>query len=243
MNLILPQTPLSDGRPRSGFTLLELLVVMAILGIIAGMLLPALTQARAKAKRTQCLNNLRQLQLAIQLYADDFDDRLPPRSYQSGAIWIDKLEPYYGDHNLLRCPVDRVENSSSYLLNGFVDHFVFRSFQGEWDRFFGEYKSGGFPGVKLTTISNPADTIAMGEQKADSNDDAYMDIWPPEYGSDHLTEVDHGKHSSPNRERAGGANYGFVDGSVRFLKFGDAFRPVNLWAVTEEFRHAPLPEL
>ena len=207
------------------------------------MLLPALSRAKAKAKRTQCLNNLRQLQLAMHMYADDFEDRLPPRSYRSGAVWIDKLEPYYGDRNLLRCPVDRGENTSSYLLNGFVDHFVFRSFQGDWDSFFGEYKSGGFPGVNLTAIPDPSQTIAMGEQKEDSNDDAYMDIWPPEYGSDHLTEVDHGKHSSPNRDRAGGANYCFVDGSVRFLKFGDAFRPINLWAVTEEFRHAPLPTL
>jgi prepilin-type processing-associated H-X9-DG protein len=48
---------------------------------------------------------------------------------------------------------------------------------------------------------------------------------------------------SLGNEQGGGSNYGFVDGSVRFLKFGEAFSPQNLWAVTDEFRNASLPEL
>jgi prepilin-type processing-associated H-X9-DG protein len=97
--------------------------------------------------------------------------------------------------------------------------------------------------MKYSSISKPSDTILLGEKKAASDDDSYMDIWPPEYGSDHLTEVAHGKHRSASNERSGGSNYGFADGSVQFLKFGKAFSPKNLWAVTEEFRNAPLPEL
>lgn len=238
-----PLPPALSPHAQRAFTLVELLVVIAVIGILAGMLLPALAKAKAKAKRTQCLSNVRQIQLALQLYADDFEDRLPPRSYGSGAIWVDRLSTYYGDLKVLQCPSDKGRVNNSYLLNGFVDFFVFNSFEGDWDSFFGEYKSGGFPGVKLTAIPSPSETIALGEKKADSKGDAYMDIWPPEYGSDHLTEVAHGKHRSSNNERAGGSNYGFADGSARFLRYGQAFTPRNLWAVTDEFRDAPLPEL
>ena len=243
MNGKKPRQNSASRRQRRGFTLIEILVVISIISLLIGISVPALSRARENARRAKCLSNVRQLRVALQMYADSHDGRVPPRDYDEGAVWVDRLEPYYANRKLLRCPTDRGKVDVSYLMNGFIDYFVLHSFRGNWDEFFGAYKTGGFQAVRLSDIPKPAETITIGEKRADSDDDAYMDIWPAQYGSDHLTEVAHGKHRSGGNERNGGSNYAFADGSARFLRYGEAFSPKNLWAVTDQFRNLPLPEL
>jgi prepilin-type N-terminal cleavage/methylation domain-containing protein len=75
-------------KRRQAFTLVEMLVVVAIIAILAALLLPALSMAKQKSYRTQCINNLKQMSIAFQNYADDHGDQLP------GPVWQGFYEEY-----------------------------------------------------------------------------------------------------------------------------------------------------
>ena len=107
---------------RRGFTLIELLVVIAIIAILAAILFPVFARARAKAREASCTSNLKQMGLAVQMYANDYDGLLPfaaqyptpgavptvagSGSNAGGASIVDQLNPYVKNKQLFRCPSD-----------------------------------------------------------------------------------------------------------------------------------------
>ena len=120
------------GRP---FTLIEMLVVIGIIVVLAGLLLPALTRAKAQAQATACLSNLRQIGLGLQIYVQDNNEHLPvmrdraagtdPATNPVPSVDV-VLRNQLGNTNVLKCPSDRAgifeQTGSSYswndLLNG-----------------------------------------------------------------------------------------------------------------------------
>jgi prepilin-type N-terminal cleavage/methylation domain-containing protein len=145
--------PHRDRGDRSpAFTLVEMLVVVAVIALLAGLLLPALGTATAKARSIRCLSNLRQIGVGVALYSHDNDDVLPQSSHQRSS-WIGSLAPY-GVTSTYTCPVDTNRlRITSYALN---DYLTARPFGASHLGFH-----------RLTRIPSPAETAHILEARGD----------------------------------------------------------------------------
>jgi len=208
---------------RMAFTLIELLVVIAVIAILAAMLLPALAKAKASAVQTKCLNNLKEINLAMVMYCGDSHDTTPgpntaPLSdpfdeVGSGGIWWwykELVKGYVGikqsssNDFLFQCPMDRGwKGVSTYWVNPLYTYL---------DLDYGSYNYNGINNsspstnnllnIKLPEVRHPTRTWLMGE---------WCFTWAYSWHSS-LTGA---KNVSYNNAIA---NVSFVDGHASYIK-------------------------
>lgn len=207
-----------------GFSLVEILVVVAIIGVLAVTIAANWQNFRLHAQRTASLSNLRQIGVAFFAYAGDNDMRLPKRvtDTNASAKWPRLLADYLEDVRVYAATGDRSnyifrnldplsdsQNNTSYIMNGYNDLGAYTNAQVE---------------VRINQLDHPAQTILLGTPKPGSGH-FYMDLLEGEQGN-HQDVLNLTLYGS-------GSAYLFADGSSRFLST-NAYRP-EMWLVNRDF--------
>jgi prepilin-type N-terminal cleavage/methylation domain-containing protein/prepilin-type processing-associated H-X9-DG protein len=221
---VIRDVPRAVRRPAKGFTLIELLVVIAIIAILAGLLLPSLSSAKARGKSTVCLNNLKQLGLAITMYAQDYNDNYP-LAYHQGALWAEMLASYIkvaaGDSTsdratAYRCPVYKAKldgavhvdcwEGSAAGVGGFLCTYTYGFHLGS--------PQLGYPSMKVGQFSNPSQRALLvdGIWRTDLSSS-------PVYYAAHDGMINHPVYPFYNRHNLRN-NLIFVDGHCETLMAG-----------------------
>ena len=212
---------------RNGFTLIELLVVIAIIAILAAILFPVFAQAKEAAKKSACLSNTKQQDLAYVMYASDYDDwslcfKTPVTKDSNGAwggtggYWFDLVQPYVKNFGVVFCPdrnlidnglkAEEPYNSAGVYYEpgyGYDDGFTSDSGWGLTEQDVNSSGKTFRPGKNLSVIGSPADLVAFG----DSNDTGSMSA-----AMDNIFSGPDGPTGTGTIRHGGKFNFGFVDG-------------------------------
>lgn len=205
-------------RKTKGFTLIELLVVIAIIAILAAILFPVFARARAKARQTSCLNNIKNLALAHQMYMQDYDETFPfaqlycyatPQHNEFEGVnrrwiyWLDAIKPYVMNKDVYRCPETK-EDWCSYGRNISLGYYNTTAVDDP------PRTGTSYVGVNVGKIKKPAEFVLL----ADRPD------WGPSYY--HYWNGIWTDPTNPYYEQFwldrhnGGMNTAFVDGHVKW---------------------------